>query len=49
MVDPLQRRAWGASDGQVRDRYGVLWLIGYEHGTDPSTETASSRTPRREV
>ena len=49
VVDPLQRRVWGASDGQVRDRYGVLWLIGYEHGTDPSTETASSRTPRREV
>ncbi|WP_114855524.1 VOC family protein [Brachybacterium sp. YJGR34] len=34
VVDPLQRRPWGASDGQVRDRYGVLWLIGYEHGAD---------------
>lgn len=35
VVDPLQRRPWGASDGQVRDRFGVLWLIGYEHGTGP--------------
>lgn len=30
IVDDLQVRAWGASDGQVRDRYGVLWLIGFE-------------------
>jgi PhnB protein len=30
VVDDLQRREWGASDGQVRDRYGVLWLIGFE-------------------
>lgn len=30
VVDPLQRRAWGDHDGQVRDRYGVLWLIGYQ-------------------
>ncbi|WP_111767597.1 VOC family protein [Nakamurella deserti] len=29
-VDPLQRRPWGASDGQVTDRFGVRWLIGYE-------------------
>ncbi|MGT2425099.1 VOC family protein [Amnibacterium kyonggiense] len=32
VVDPLQRRAWGAHDGQVRDRFGVTWLIGYEGG-----------------
>ena len=31
VVDDLQRRPWGASDGQVRDRYGLLWLIGFEH------------------
>lgn len=31
VVDELQRRPWGASDGQVRDRYGLLWLIGFEH------------------
>ena len=30
VVDPLQMRPWGASDGQVVDRYGVHWLIGYE-------------------
>lgn len=36
VVEELQRRPWGASDGQVRDRFGVLWLIGYEHGTGQS-------------
>lgn len=30
VVDPLQQREWGAHDGQVRDRFGVTWLIGYE-------------------
>jgi PhnB protein len=30
IVDDLQARPWGAHDGQVRDRFGVLWLIGYE-------------------
>jgi PhnB protein len=30
VVDDLQRRAWGASDGQVVDRYGLHWLIGFE-------------------
>lgn len=30
VVDPLQKRAWGDHDGQVRDRFGVLWLIGYQ-------------------
>ncbi|WP_261164597.1 VOC family protein [Microbacterium sp. Marseille-Q6965] len=30
VIDPLQARGWGAHDGQVRDRYGVRWLIGYE-------------------
>lgn len=34
VVDDLQRRPWGASDGQVRDRFGLLWLIGY---TDDQT------------
>ncbi len=29
-VDPLQPRPWGATDGQVVDRYGLRWLIGYE-------------------
>ena len=30
IVDDLQRRPWGAYDGQVVDRYGLHWLIGYE-------------------
>jgi PhnB protein len=30
VIDDLQRRPWGASDGQVVDRYGVHWLIGFE-------------------
>ncbi|HEY4226355.1 MAG TPA: VOC family protein [Pseudolysinimonas sp.] len=29
VVDPLQERPWGDWDGQVRDRFGVTWLIGY--------------------
>ncbi len=28
--DPLQRRPWGAHDGQLTDRFGIRWLIGYE-------------------
>lgn len=31
VVDDLQPRSWNAHDGQVRDAYGVLWLVGYEH------------------
>ena len=34
VVDDLQKRPWGASDGQVIDRYGRHWLIGFE--TDES-------------
>ena len=30
VVDDLQRRPWGASDGQVVDRHGLHWLIGFE-------------------
>ncbi len=29
-IDQLQLRPWGAHDGQVTDRFGVRWLIGYE-------------------
>jgi len=28
--DPLQERPWGAHDGQLTDRHGIRWLIGYE-------------------
>ncbi|MGN6173170.1 MAG: hypothetical protein ACTHPS_09485 [Streptosporangiaceae bacterium] len=30
VVDDLQTRPWGASDGKVIDRYGLHWLIGFE-------------------
>ena len=30
VVDPLQERPWGDHDGQVTDRYGLTWLIGYQ-------------------
>jgi PhnB protein len=30
VVDDLRTRPWGASDGQVIDRYGLHWLIGFE-------------------
>ena len=30
VVDHLQERPWGATDGQVVDRFGVHWLIGFE-------------------
>lgn len=30
VVDDLQERPWGATDGQVIDRYGLHWLIGFE-------------------
>lgn len=30
VVDDLQVRPWGASDGRVVDRFGLHWLIGFE-------------------
>ena len=30
VVTDLQARPWGASDGQVIDRFGLHWLIGFE-------------------
>ena len=35
VVDDLQVRPWGASDGQVVDRYGLHWLVGFEGEDDP--------------
>jgi PhnB protein len=35
IVDALQTRPWGASDGQVVDRYGLNWLIGFESAERP--------------
>ncbi len=30
VLDDLQKRPWGTFDGQVVDRYGVRWLIGFK-------------------
>lgn len=30
VLDPLAPKPWGAVDGQVVDRNGLRWLIGYE-------------------
>ncbi|WP_422934473.1 VOC family protein [Sinomonas sp. P47F7] len=30
VVDEFQERPWGAWDGQVIDRYGLHWLVGFE-------------------
>ncbi len=30
VLEPLEQRAWNAWDGQVRDAFGVTWLVGYE-------------------
>jgi PhnB protein len=30
VVEKLEERPWGASDGQVVDRFGLHWLIGFE-------------------
>jgi PhnB protein len=35
VVDDLQARPWGASDGQVVDRFGLHWLIGFEGDDAP--------------
>lgn len=34
VLDPLSPKPWGACDGQVVDRYGLRWLIGYEPARD---------------
>lgn len=33
VVNPLAPKPWGASDGQVIDRHGLHWLIGYENAS----------------
>jgi len=30
VIDPLALKPWGDHDGQVRDRYGIVWLIGFQ-------------------
>ena len=34
VVVDLQRQPWGATDGQVVDRHGLHWLIGFEGDED---------------
>ena len=36
VVDALAAKPWGASDGQVIDRHGLHWLIGYEPESAPN-------------
>ena len=36
VLDPLAPKPWGASDGQVVDRHGLHWLIGYEPPASPN-------------
>lgn len=35
VVEDVQERPWGASDGQVIDRYGLHWLVGFEGDESP--------------
>jgi PhnB protein len=30
IVEALEKRPWGAFDGQVIDRFGLHWLVGFE-------------------
>lgn len=34
IIDDLQVRPWGDSDGQVVDKYGLHWLIGFENNSE---------------
>jgi PhnB protein len=34
VIDPLETKPWGAADGQVVDRFGLHWLIGFEGDED---------------
>lgn len=38
VLDPLQTRPWGDTDGQVRDRFGLRWLIGYQGPVQRSSD-----------
>jgi PhnB protein len=35
VIDPLQPRPWGDSDGTLRDRFGLTWLLGYKGDASP--------------
>lgn len=40
VVDDLQKRPWGDFDGQVVDRYGLHWLIGFQVDAADASEAA---------
>lgn len=40
VLAPLARQPWGAVDGQVQDRYGLRWLVGYETAAPGSGEAS---------
>lgn len=42
VIDDLRQRPWGAFDGQVVDRYGLHWLVGYEPDDEDATEADQS-------
>jgi PhnB protein len=47
ILDELEERPWGATDGQVVDRYGVRWLVGFEDaepGDHPVSATDNEGT-----
>jgi PhnB protein len=46
VLEDLQPRPWGASDGQVIDRYGLHWLIGFEGDNSDLAATHSSDANR---
>lgn len=44
-ADDLQERPWGATDGQVVDRHGVHWLVGFEgDATDGAPDATDQAT-----
>ncbi|MET3905201.1 VOC family protein [Paenarthrobacter sp. 4246] len=45
VLDPLQKRSWGAYDGQIIDRFGVRWLIGYEASQTDKADTGLETLP----
>jgi PhnB protein len=41
IVDELQVRPWGATDGKVVDRHGVRWLVGFQDA-EPGNDAISA-------
>jgi len=42
VVDDLQERPWGDFDGQVVDRYGLHWLIGFQGEAADTADAADT-------